>query len=174
MTNKLTDMYFKTEADVKPFFESQLELCGVEYFDFYLMHTQNKNNFQHFKRCRAYEQAFELKAAGKIKHVGISFHDTAEVLDEILTEYPEVELVQLQLNYVDWDSPVVQSGKCVEVCKRHNKPIVVMEPVKGGNLARLPDDARARCWTICTAVALQATRYVLRQVATTCLWCCPA
>ncbi len=146
----------------------------MEYFDFYLMHAQNKNNFQHFKRCRAYEQAFELKAAGKIKHVGISFHDTAEVLDEILTEYPEVELVQLQLNYVDWDSPVVQSGKCVEVRKRHNKPIVVMEPVKGGNLARLPDDARARCWTICTAVALQATHYVLRQVATTCLWCCPA
>lgn len=142
LTNKLTNVFFKSEADVKPFFEQQLAWCGVDYFDFYLMHSQCKDKFEYFKRCRAYEQAFELKAEGKIKHFGISFHDTADVLEQILSEYPQIELVQIQLNYVDWDSSVVQSRLCAEVCKKYNKPIVVMEPVKGGSLANLPDDAR--------------------------------
>lgn len=142
LTNKLTNVFFKSEADVKPFFEQQLAWCGVDYFDFYLMHSQCKDKFEYFKRCRAYEQALELKAEGKIKHFGISFHDTADVLEQILSEYPQIELVQIQLNYVDWDSSVVQSRLCAEVCKKYNKPIVVMEPVKGGSLANLPDDAR--------------------------------
>ena len=142
LTNKLTNVFFKSEADVKPFFEQQLAWCGVDYFDFYLMHSQSKDKFEYFKRCRAYEQALELKAEGKIKHFGISFHDTADVLEQILSEYPQIELVQIQLNYVDWDSSVVQSRLCAEVCKKYNKPIVVMEPVKGGSLANLPDDAR--------------------------------
>lgn len=142
LTNKLTNFYFKTEADVKPFFESQLKLCGVDYFDFYLMHAQSKEIFQHFKKCRAYEQALELKAEGKIKHFGISFHDTADVLDTILGEYPQIEVVQIQLNYVDYDDPAVQSGKCLEVCRKYGKPAIVMEPVKGGNLVRLPGEAK--------------------------------
>ena len=142
LTNKLTAPYFETEADVRPFFESQLKVCGVKYFDFYLMHAQSKENFAKFKRCRAYEQAFELKAEGKIRHVGISFHDTAEVLNEILTEYPQIEAVQIQLNYVDYDDPSVQSRKCLEVCNRHKKPVIVMEPVKGGNLVTLPEGAK--------------------------------
>lgn len=141
LTNKLTNLFFKSETDVKPFFEQQLAWCGVDYFDFYLMHSQSKDKFEYFKRCRAYEQALELKAEGKIKHFGISFHDTADVLEEILTEYPQIELVQIQLNYVDWNSSAVQSRLCVEVCKKFGKPIVVMEPVKGGHLANLPDDA---------------------------------
>ena len=90
LTDKLTDAYFQKEEDIRPFFESQLEICGVDYFDIYLMHAQNAENFTFFKRCRAYETAFELKAEGKIRHVGISFHDTADVLDRILTEYPQV------------------------------------------------------------------------------------
>lgn len=142
LTNKLTNFFFKTEADVKPFFESQLKICGVDYFDFYLMHAQNRDNYPFFKRCRAYEQALELKAAGKIKHLGISFHDTADMLDKILTEYPQVEVVQIQLNYVDYDDPAVQSRKCLEVCNKHNKPVIVMEPVKGGNLVNLPETAK--------------------------------
>lgn len=141
LTDKLTDFYFKTEADVRPFFESQLKICGVEYFDFYLMHAQNRENFAHFKSCRAYEQALEFKAEGKIKHFGISFHDTADVLEQILTEYPQIEVVQIQFNYVDFDDPAVQSKKCYEVCRKHNKPVIVMEPVKGGNLVNLPADA---------------------------------
>lgn len=131
LADKLTEPYFKTEADVRPFFESQLEACGVEYFDFYLMHAQCASNFGHFKKCRAYEQAFELKKEGKVRHVALSFHDTADVLDKILTEYPDVEAVQIQLNYLDFDDPAVQSKKCYDVCRKHNKPVIVMEPVKG-------------------------------------------
>lgn len=142
LTDKLTGTFFKTEADIRPFFQSQLEACGVDYFDFYLMHAQSATFYQHFKKCRAYETAFALKAEGKIKHVGISFHDHAEVLEQILTDYPEIEVVQIQFNYVDYDDPAVQSRKCYEVCRRHGKPVLVMEPVKGGNLVNLPEEAR--------------------------------
>lgn len=142
LTNKLTGSFFKTEADIRPFFQSQLEACGVDYFDFYLMHAQSAMFYQHFKKCRAYETAFALKAEGKIKHVGISFHDHAEVLEQILTDYPEIEVVQIQFNYVDYDDPAVQSRECYEVCRRHGKPVLVMEPVKGGNLVNLPEEAR--------------------------------
>ncbi|MDE6598268.1 MAG: aldo/keto reductase [Clostridia bacterium] len=142
LTDKLTNFYFKTEEEVRPFFESQLKICGVDYFDFYLMHAQSKENFAMFKHCKAYEQALQFKAEGKIKHFGISFHDTAEVLEQILTEYPQVEVVQIQLNYVDFDDPAVQSKKCYEVCRKFNKPVIVMEPVKGGNLVNLPKDAQ--------------------------------
>ena len=143
LTDKLTAPYFEKESDIRPFFESQLEICGVDYFDFYLMHAQSEENFDKFKRCRAYETALALKEEGKIRHMGISFHDQAAVLDQILTEYPQVEVVQLQLNYVDWEDPAVESRKCWEVCRRHGKPVIVMEPCKGGNLADLPEDAKS-------------------------------
>lgn len=143
LTDKLTNFYFRQESDIRPFFESQLKACGVDYFDFYLMHAQSAEIFAMFKRCRAYEIALELKEEGKIRHFGISFHDRAEVLDQILTEYPQVEVVQIQLNYVDWDDPAVESRKCYEVCRKHGKPVIVMEPCKGGNLTDLPEDAKA-------------------------------
>ena len=142
LTNKLTDCFFKTQEDIRPFFENQLKWCGVEYFDFYLMHAQNAGNYEQFKRCKAYETAFELKAEGKVRHVGISFHDTAEVLEQILTDYPEIEVVQIQFNYLDYDDPAVQGRKVYEVCRKHHKPVLVMEPVKGGNLVNLPEDAK--------------------------------
>ena len=142
LTDKLTDSYFKTETDIRPFFESQLEACGVDYFDFYLMHAQNADNFKKFKACRAYETAFALKAEGRIRHVGLSFHDRAEVLDQILTEYPQIEVVQIQFNYLDYDDIAVQSRKCYEVCRKHGTPVLVMEPVKGGSLVNLPEEAK--------------------------------
>lgn len=142
LTNKLTNFFFNSEADVRPFFESQLKTCGVDYFDFYLMHAQSKDKFEYFKKCRAYEQALEFKAEGKIKHFGISFHDTADSLELILKEYPQIEVVQIQLNYVDFDDPAVQARRCYEVCRKYNKPVIVMEPVKGGNLVNLPEQAR--------------------------------
>ena len=142
LTDKLTNFFFKSEADIRPFFQSQLEACGVDYFDFYLMHAQSEEKFAYFKANRAYETAFALKAEGKIRHVGISFHDRAEVLDRILTEYPQIEVVQIQFNYVDYNDPAVQSRLCYEVCRKHNKPVIVMEPVKGGNLVNLPQQAR--------------------------------
>ena len=143
LTNKLTANFFKTEADIRPVFESQLKACGVEYFDFYLMHAQGAVNYGHFKECRAYETAFALKREGKVRHVGISFHDTPEMLERILTEYPELEAVQIQFNYVDYEDPAIQSRRCYEVCRKHHKPVIVMEPVKGGNLVHLPEEAKA-------------------------------
>ncbi len=142
LTDKLSGALFDKEEEVRPLFQKQLESCGVEYFDFYLMHAQTKTLFEKYKKCRAYEQAFELKAEGKIKHVGISFHDSAEVLDEILTEYPDIEAVQIQLNYIDFEDPAVQGRKCYEVCVKHDKPVIVMEPVKGGNLVNLPEEGK--------------------------------
>ena len=112
LTDKLTENFFKTEADIRPVFESQLEACGVDYFDFYLMHSQCSENYGHFKACRAYETAFALKEEGKVRHVGISFHGRPELLEQILTEYPAIEVVQIQFNYVDYDDPSVQSRKC--------------------------------------------------------------
>lgn len=142
LTDKLSTSLFNKEEDIRPLFEKQLESCKVDYFDIYLMHAQSKNIFEKYKKCRAYETAFELKKEGKIKHVGISFHDTAEVLEEILTEYPAIEVVQIQFNYVDYEDPAIQSKKLYEVCKKHNKPVIVMEPVKGGNLVNLPEKAK--------------------------------
>ena len=143
LTTKLSGYLFKREADIRPLFQRQLEACGVEYFDFYLMHAQSVENFDFFKRHRAYETALELKAEGKIRHFGISFHDRAAVLERILTEYPQIEVVQIQFNYVDYDDPAVESRKCYEVCRKFGKPVIVMEPVKGGNLVNLPEAAKA-------------------------------
>lgn len=142
LTDKLTEPYFEKEEDIRPFFESQLEACGVSYFDFYLMHAQNAENYKKFQRCHAYETAQKLKEEGKVRHVGISFHDTAEVLDMILTDHPELDVVQLQFNYVDYLDEEVQGKACYEVCVKHGKPVIVMEPVKGGKLIRLPKKAQ--------------------------------
>ena len=141
LTNKLTDPYFKKQEDIRPFFEQQLEWCGVDYFDFYLMHAQDRNNYQKFKNCKAYETAYKFKEEGLIKHFGISFHDKADVLDMILTEHPEIEVVQIQFNYLDYEDASVESRKVYEVCEKHNKPVLVMEPVKGGSLVNLPEEA---------------------------------
>ena len=141
LTNKLTAPYFNKQEDIRPFFEKQLAWCGVDYFDFYLMHAQDKNIYQKFKRCKAYETAYAFKEEGLIRHFGISFHDKADVLDRILTEHPEIEIVQIQFNYVDYEDASVESRKVYEVCEKHGKPVVVMEPVKGGSLVNLPADA---------------------------------
>ena len=141
LTNKLTAPYFNKQEDIRPFFEKQLAWCGVDYFDFYLMHAQDKNIYQKFKRCKAYETAYAFKEEGLIRHFGISFHDKADVLDRILTEHPEIEIVQIQFNYVDYEDASVESRKVYEVGEKHGKPVVVMEPVKGGSLVNLPADA---------------------------------
>ena len=141
LTDKLTETYFERQEDVRPFFQRQLEACGVEYFDFYLMHAQNAENYKKYQACHAYETAQELKKEGKVRHVGLSFHDKASVLDRILTDHPQVEVVQIQFNYLDYDDAGVQGRECYEVCRRHGKPVIVMEPVKGGTLADPPPAA---------------------------------
>jgi len=142
LTNKLSSHFVTKAEDIRPLFQTQLEACGVDYFDFYLMHAQDKNSFQKYKEIRAYEISLELMAEGKFKHFGISFHDTADVLENILSEYPQIEVVQIQLNYVDFDDPSVQARKCLEVCRKYSKPAIVMEPVKGGSLVNLPEEAQ--------------------------------
>lgn len=143
LADKLTGTYFKTQEEIRSFFFKQLAICGVDYFDFYLMHAQSETSYPKFKACRAYETAFELKKEGYIHHVGLSFHGSVELLEEILTTYPEIEIVQLQLNYLDWENPYVRSKECYEVCIQHHKPVIVMEPVKGGTLVQLPKEAQA-------------------------------
>jgi len=141
LTDKLTDSFFEKQEDIKPFVEQQLKACQTDHFDFYLMHAQNEKIYEKFKNCRAYETASELKKEGLIRHFGISFHDKAEVLDMILSEHPEVEIVQIQFNYVDYDDESVESKKVYDVCAKHGKPVIVMEPVKGGSLVNLPEEA---------------------------------
>ena len=130
------------EESAKQEFWTSLERTGAGYFDFYLLHALSRNNIDKYEEYHIWEFVQEQKAKGLIKHVGFSFHDTADVLDEILTKHPEAEFVQLQINYADWDSPTVQSRMCYEVCVKHNKPVVVMEPVKGGTLANPPQSVK--------------------------------
>lgn len=142
LANKLSHPYFEKEEDIIPFFESQLKLCGVEYFDFYLFHALNRNSYEKkYKACNAFSLVTDLKKRGKVRHIAMSFHDTADVLDRILSEQPCIEAVQLQINYLDYDDPGVQSKACYDVAVKHGKKVIVMEPVKGGSLANLPDEA---------------------------------
>ncbi len=142
LTNKLTTHFFQEEEQIRPLFEEQLKNTGVEYFDYYLMHAMNDDFYQKYKRCHAFEIAKQWKEEGKIKHIGISFHDKAAVLEKILSEQPEIEVVQIQFNYADYDDPVIESFKCYQVCEQYNKPVIVMEPVKGGVLVNLPEEAK--------------------------------
>lgn len=140
-TNKLSTECFTNEEEIDPLFEDQLKVCGMEYFDCYLLHCQTATSYAKYKKVHAYEHVQKFKEQGRIKHIGISFHDKAELLDTILSEHPEIEVVQLQINYLDWESASVESRKCYEVCVKYNKPVIVMEPVKGGSLANVPADA---------------------------------
>ena len=141
LANKLSPTFFEKEEEIRPLIEDQLATCGVEYFDFYLMHAMSAERHQKYLDTNAYEIAQQMKREGKLRHVGMSFHDTADALDQILTDRPELEFVQLQFNYVDYNDPKVQSRLCYEVCRKHGKPVMVMEPVKGGTLVNLPKEA---------------------------------
>lgn len=134
----LTSLKDKTEEDQERIFDEQLKKCGVDHFDYYLLHNVNVGTYQTAQRLDSFSFALRKKAEGKIRHLGFSFHDTAAMLDRVLTEHPQVEFVQLQLNYLDWEDPAVQSRLCYETAVRHGKKVVVMEPVKGGKLANPP------------------------------------
>ncbi len=141
LADKISPWLFQTEEEILPLFEKQLKQCGVEYFDFYLFHCMTKDFYEKHKRCNSFEIIKSLKKQGKIKHIAMSFHDTAEVLDMILTEQPWLEAVQLQFNYLDYDDPGVQGKACYDVAVKHGKKVIVMEPVKGGALVNLPNKA---------------------------------
>lgn len=119
-------------------FNIQLERTGADYFDFYLLHAiEEGSHYEDAIKYECFEWGVEKKREGKIKHLGFSFHGTAELLEKILSEHPEVEFVQIQLNYLDWDNPIVQSEKLYQILRKYNKPMIIMEPVKGGTLAAM-------------------------------------
>ena len=139
IADKLPVYMLKPSHNLEEIFSEQKERCGVEYFDYYMLHNIT-NNFYNgiIPQLKCFEFAEKLKEEGFIRHLGISFHDDAETLDKILSEHPSIEFVQLQINYLDWESDSVQSRKCYEVCQKYHKPVIVMEPVKGGKLVNIP------------------------------------
>ena len=141
LATKLHASFIETKEDRDRVFEEQRRKTGVEYFDYYLIHDIEAGNIRKYEELDVFRWLIAKKERGLAKHIGFSFHATADLLDEILTKHPEIEFVQLQLNYLDWESEKVQSGKNYEVCVRHGKPVIVMEPVKGGTLASVPEKA---------------------------------
>lgn len=132
---------YQKDGTPEEVFLGQLERCGVEYFDYYLLHDMGHDNYQKFQDCGAFDMVAKMKAEGKIHHVGFSCHDKADFLDKVLTEHPEMEFVQIQLNYLDWESAGIQAHAAYDTITKHGKPVVVMEPVKGGMLAnRIPEE----------------------------------
>lgn len=139
LTTKLHGGFIKTLEDRDKIFNAQREKTGADFFDYYLLHDVGQGHYQIYTELDCFSWLIEKKNQGLVKHIGFSYHDGPELLDKVLTEHPEMEFVQLQLNYLDWDSAGVQSRKCYEVCEKHGKPVIVMEPVKGGTLAEVPD-----------------------------------
>lgn len=138
LATKLHTGFFDSPEGRDKVFNAQLEKTGAGYFDYYLLHGIDADGLKKFEKLDCFNWLLDKKKSGLVKHAGFSFHDGAELLDEILTKHPEMEFVQLQINYLDWESEWIQSRKCYEVCVKHNKPVIVMEPVKGGSLARVP------------------------------------
>lgn len=142
LTTKLHASYLKKKEDRDRIFEEQRQKTGVEYFDYYLIHAIDQELYSIYNEMDCFNWLMEKQKQGLVKHIGFSYHDSAEFLDQVLTEHPEMEFVQLQMNYLDWESAEVQSRKCYEVASKHGKPVIVMEPVKGGTLADVPVEVR--------------------------------
>ncbi len=141
LATKLHAGFINTKEDRDKIFNEQLQKTGAGYFDYYLIHGIEAGMIRKYEDLDCFGWLLDKKKEGMVRHAGFSFHDTPELLDEILTNHPDMEFVQLQINYLDWESEWVQSRACYEVAVKHGKPVIVMEPVKGGTLANLPEDA---------------------------------
>lgn len=172
ITTKMPMFRVEKAEDFKRIFFEQLQRLGVEYVDYYWLHAINKKEYEKAQQLNAFGFISQMKAEGKIKHIGFSFHDSPELLDRILTEHPETEFVQLQINYIDWDSPAICGRQCYETAVKHGKPIIIMEPVKGGALANVPKpveelfkkadpDASVASWAVRYAASLPNVLTVL-------------
>ena len=172
LATKLHSGFIQRKEDRDKVFNEQLRKTGVEYFDYYLIHDVNSHSIEVYDRLDVWGWIKEKKEAGLIREMGFSFHDGPELLDRVLREHPEMEFVQLQINYLDWNSTGIQSRKCYEVATKHGKPVTVMEPVKGGTLAAVPEavvnlfkeyapEASIPSWAIRFAASLSNVRMVL-------------
>ena len=177
VTSKLPDYPLKSEADRDGIFFEQLKRTGAGYFDVYLIHAADDKNIETFEKYDCFHWLMDKKKAGLVKHCGFSFHGTPALLERLLTDYPEMEYVQLQINYLDWDDPKIQSGACYAVAKKFNKKIIVMEPIKGGKLAKLPAPAEAllkqarpeltpAAWALSFVAGLENVEMVLSGMST--------
>ena len=138
LADKLHAAFVKNQDDRDRIFNEQLRKTGVEYFDYYLLHDIGEDHYKIYNELDCFTWIQEKKKQGLVRHIGFSYHDNAALLDRVLTEHPEFEFVQLQINYLDWESAGIQSRLCYEVATKHGKPVIVMEPVKGGTLAHVP------------------------------------
>ncbi len=141
LATKLHAGFFDSLEDRDKVFNAQLEKTGAGYFDYYLLHGIEEAMYPKYEKFDCFNWLIDKKKKGLVKHIGFSFHDTPELLDKIFTAHPEMEFVQLQINYLDWESPWIHSRGCYETAVKHNKPVIVMEPVKGGTLASMPQEA---------------------------------
>ena len=141
LADKLPSWMIRSKDDCRKIFEKQLSRCGVDFFDVYLLHWLNETNYITAENCGEFEFLRELKTEGKAIKTGFSFHDSPKLLEKILSAHPEIDCVQLQINYLDWESPAFRARECYEIAEKHGKEIIVMEPVKGGTLANLPKAA---------------------------------
>ncbi len=172
VASKLPLSLLQRSGDNERIFVEQLKKCGISHFDYYMLHNINSVNYKTAQKFNCFEYISELKASGKVRSIGFSYHDNSVLLDEVLTSHPEVDFVQLQLNYLDWDNSGIQSKECYKTAQKHNKKVIVMEPVKGGTLADIPADAletlrkvrpemSAASWAIRFAASLDGVMCVL-------------
>lgn len=142
ITDKLSLFMIQDEKELEGFFEGQLDRLGVEYIDYYWLNGLNSQNYRQAEEMHAFDFLKQKKAKGKIRHIGLSFNDKAEILEQVLTAHPEIEYVQIKLNYLDWNNPAVEYRLCYEVAVKHRKPVIVTEPTRCGSLINITDGAK--------------------------------